>query len=109
MVMYEVLSGTVPYDDPTPGTVPGTSGHLLSHSYALIASGRRPLLPAGLREDESTQWISAMLHRSWEFDPSQTASTAELISTLENHLSYNSNYGGSTRESAAGSISQPDV
>ena len=64
MVLYEVLTGTVPYDEPVASTTTantGAMGHLLSHSYALIASGKRPMLPSTMTEDHSMQWIVDMV------------------------------------------------
>ena len=65
MVIYEILSGKVPFDDPAAtaaGIMPG-----LDLFDRELKNGRRPELPAHIMEDESLAWIADMVGGGYRF------------------------------------------
>eukprot|EP01040_Poterioochromonas_malhamensis_P003745 gene3745-4001_t len=77
MVMFEILSGEIPFD---------TNDHrnmIVDHFLEELKSGVRPSLP---REFSHITWIKKLLDSTWEYDATRRPTASRLVQILEDAI-----------------------
>lgn len=74
MVLWEVLTARIPFDDPSARQVLRTCDHAVN----VVERGMRPEIPAGTPPE-----FAELLKNGWAADPLQRMSTADMASALD--------------------------